>query len=137
LTPVGTLNKGFFKVIFHKAWLDCRFPGNTLSTAAELKISIIDEAGTPQVAVTNVKMKNEIVEIYASGFHYSSPRVEVARKGDKTVSLKLKSAGYSDSWQELVTLKKMTITCVKGKVKKQVTATKPNCPTGYKKVSKP
>jgi len=137
LTPIGTLNKGFFQVNFHKAWLDCRFPGNNLSTAAELKISIIDEAGTPQVAVTNVKIRNEIVEIYASGFHYSSPRVEVARKGDKTTSIKFKSTGYSDNWQELSTAKKSTITCVKGKIKKQVTAVKPVCPTGFKKASKP
>lgn len=137
LTPLGQLNKGFFQVSFHKAWLDCRFPGNTLSTAAELKISIIDEAGTPQVAVTNVKMKNEIVEIYASGFHYSSPRVEVARKGDKTTSIKFNSTGYSDNWQELITAKKSTVTCVKGKIKRQVTAVKPVCPTGFKKAFKP
>ena len=137
LTPLGTLNKGFFQVIFHKAWLDCRFPGNTLSTAAELKVSILDEAGSPQVAVTNVKMKNEIVEIYASGFHYSSPRVEVARKGNNSNSLSVKSTGYSDSWQELGVTKKTTITCLKGKVEKKVTAVKPVCPSGYKKVSKP
>jgi ATP-dependent Clp protease adaptor protein ClpS len=84
-----------------------------------------------------VKMRNEIVEIYASGFHYSSPRVEVARKGDKTTSIKFKSTGYSDNWQELSTAKKSTITCVKGKIKKQVTAVKPVCPTGFKKASKP
>jgi hypothetical protein len=137
LTPIGTLNKGFFQAIFHKAWLDCRFPGNTLSTAAELKIAIIDQAGVPQIAVTNVKMKNEIVEIFASGFHYSSPRVEVARKGDKTTTFKSKASGYSDYWEEMITAKKMTITCVRGKLKKQVTAEKPICPTGFKKISKP
>jgi len=31
------------------------------------------------------------------------------------------------------TAKKTTITCVKGKTTKKVTATKPVCPTGYKK----
>jgi len=137
LTPLGALNKGFFQVVFHKAWLDCRFPGNTLSTAAELKVSILDEAGSPQVAVTNVKMKKEIVEIYASGFHYSSPRVEVARKGSKSNSVAVKSIGYSDNWQEIVTATKTTITCVKGKSQKKVTAVKPVCPSGYKKASKP
>ncbi len=137
LTPLGTLNKGFFQVIFHKAWLDCRFPGNTLSTAAELKVSILDESGIPQVAVTNVKMKNEIVEIYASGFHYSAPRIEVTREGSKSAVTALKTSGYSDNWQELITPKKTTITCVKGKVTKKVTAIKPICPSGYKKVSKP
>jgi hypothetical protein len=29
--------------------------------------------------------------------------------------------------------KKITITCVKGKTTKKVTAVKPKCPTGYKK----
>jgi hypothetical protein len=32
-----------------------------------------------------------------------------------------------------VAVKKVTITCVKGKVQKQVTAVNPKCPTGYKK----
>lgn len=137
LTPIGTLNKGFFQVIFHKAWLDCRFPGNTLSTAAELKVSILDEAGIPQVAVTNVKMKKEVVEIYASGFHYSSPRVEVGRKSAKNSTVPIPTVGYSDSWQELIQPKKTTITCAKGKSRKTVTAVKPLCPTGFKKVSKP
>lgn len=137
LTPLGTLNKGFFQVIFHKAWLDCRFPGNTLSTAAELKVSILDEAGIPQVAVTNVKMKKEVVEIYASGFHYSSPRVEVGRKSAKNSSVPVRTVGYSDSWQELIQPKKSTITCAKGKLRKTVTAVKPVCPAGFKKVSQP
>ncbi len=137
LNPVGQLNKGFFQVVFHKAWLDCRFPGNTLSTAAELKVSIIDESGVPQVAVTNVKMKKEVVEIYASGFHYSSPKIEVARKGAKNSEETVRTVGYGDSWQELIVPKKITITCAKGKVTKKVTAIKPVCPSGYKKVSKP
>jgi hypothetical protein len=137
LNPVGQLNKGFFQVIFHKAWLDCRFPGNTLSTAAELKVSIIDEAGTPQVAVTNIKMKKEVVEIYASGFHYSSPKIEVTRKSAKNSGESVRTVGYGDSWQELIVPKKITITCAKGNARKSVTAIKPICPAGYKKVSKP
>jgi hypothetical protein len=32
-----------------------------------------------------------------------------------------------------VTLKKTSITCVKGKTSKKVTAINPKCPTGYKK----
>lgn len=137
LNPLGQLNKGFFQVTFHKAWLDCRYPGNTLSTAAELKVSIIDEAGVPQVAVTNVKMNNEIVEIYASGFHYSAPRIVVTRQGSKSSGTVVKTSRYSDNWQETIIAKKSTITCTKGKVQKKVTAMKPICPSGYKKVSKP
>ena len=137
LNPVGQLNKGFFQVIFHKAWLDCRFPGNTLSTAAELKVSILDEAGVPQVAVTNIKMMKEVVEISASGFHYSSPKIEVARKSAKNSGESVRTVGYGDSWQELTVSKKFTITCAKGKVAKKVTAIKPVCPSGYKKISKP
>jgi len=137
LNPIGELNKGFFQVIFHKAWLDCRFPGNTLSTAAELKVSILDDAGVPQVAVTNVKMKNEIIEIYASGFHYSAPRIEVTRQSSKSSTAPVKTSWYSDNWPEVVVATKTTITCAKGKVTKKVTAIKPVCPSGYKKVSKP
>jgi len=35
--------------------------------------------------------------------------------------------------KKLVPAKKMTITCVKGKTTKKVSAVKPTCPAGYKK----
>jgi hypothetical protein len=51
----------------------------------------------------------------AYGFGFSSP----------TIKMKITQAGTSGS--------KATITCVKGKTSKKVTAVKPVCPTGFKK----
>jgi hypothetical protein len=51
----------------------------------------------------------------AYGFGFSSP----------TIKMKITQAGTSGS--------KTTITCVKGKTSKKVTAVKPVCPAGFKK----
>jgi hypothetical protein len=67
------------------------------------------------VATTVVNEKNGFFRMGAYGFGFSSP----------TIKMKITQAGTSGS--------KKTITCVKGKTSKKVTAVKPVCPTGFKK----
>ena len=66
------------------------------------------------VATTLVRENNGWLKLAAYGFTFSN----------KTIKVKL-------TQQKIV--KKTTITCVKGKVTKKVTAAGPKCPTGYKK----
>jgi hypothetical protein len=62
-------------------------------------------------------------------------RVEVELKAkfeaEAKAAAELKAKQEADA--KAATLKKTTITCVKGKLTKKVTAVKPKCPTGYKK----
>jgi hypothetical protein len=76
-------------------------------------ISVTGANGELKTAVTKVFEKDGWLKLTARGFNFSSP----------TISVKLTQASA----------KKTTITCVKGKLTKKVTAVGPKCPAGYKK----
>ncbi len=78
-------------------------------------ISVIGEGGENKVATTVLSEKDGWLKLAAYGFTFSSP----------TISVKLSQAKAP--------AKKTTITCVKGKLTKKVTAVGPKCPAGYKK----
>ena len=78
-------------------------------------ISVTGANGENKVATTVVSEKDGWLHLAAYGFTFSSP----------TISVKLSQAKAP--------AKKTTITCVKGKVTKKVTAVGPKCPAGYKK----
>jgi hypothetical protein len=78
-------------------------------------VSVVGEGGENKVATTVVSEKDGWLKLAAYGFTFSSP----------TISVKLSQAKAP--------AKKTTITCVKGKLTKKVTAVGPKCPAGYKK----
>jgi hypothetical protein len=89
-------------------------------TAAPISatIEVVSQFGEKQIAVTTVNERNGWLYLAAKGFTFSAP----------TVSVKL-----TQEAQAPTALKKTSITCVKGKTTKKVTAINPKCPTGYKK----
>jgi hypothetical protein len=116
----GSGNHGFFKFWTTDKFLDCKFPGNKLTKAAGLTVSVVDENGTTQVSTNQVSHKDGKVFVSATNFHYSSPSIKVAPIAAVPVAAK-----------------KITIKCANTKNKKlikSVTALKPVCPKGYKKV---
>jgi hypothetical protein len=88
------------------------------SAPIQASISVISDDGEAKTATTVVTERANWLRLSAKGFTFSSPTVKVA----------LSQAGSSSG-----VAKKSTITCVKGKTSKKVTAVKPKCPTGYKK----
>jgi hypothetical protein len=89
-------------------------------------ISIINPEGDNKVATTLVREKNGWITLSAKGFTYSSPtiRVFLSQEAEPTpVAVAPKASKKS----------KTTISCIKGKLIKKVTATNPKCPSGYKK----
>jgi hypothetical protein len=78
-------------------------------------ISVTGANGENKVATTVVSEKDGWLHLAAYGFTFSSP----------TISVKLSQAAGP--------AKKTTITCVKGKLTKKVTAVGPKCPADYKK----
>ena len=57
--------------------------------------------------------------------------LKAKQEADAKAAAELKAKQEADA--KAATTKKSTITCVKGKLTKKVTAVKPKCPTGYKK----
>jgi hypothetical protein len=89
-------------------------------SAAPVKASltVTSESGAANVASTAVTESGGWLRMAAYGFTFSNPTIKVKLSQDAPVP---------------VAAKKVTITCVKGKTTKSVTAVKPVCPTGYKK----
>lgn len=121
----GDQNKGFFTLWAPEEFIKCRWPENTLIGAARITVEVLNPDGTQQIALTSVKQANKTLYFSASGFHYSSPTIRVAAQ--KVVATPTASKAAAP------VVKKTSITCMKGKSSKKVTAVKPQCPTGWKK----
>ena len=115
-----TVNKGFYKAIIptNDAKLLWGLE-NPNDAATALQITLTTEAGGTAAALKSVSVKNGKIIIDISGFEYSRPKLKIGIK-----------AGYKPT---KTMLNKTSITCVKGKSVKKITAVKPTCPAGYKK----
>ena len=122
--PDGTEFKGTYNLVMRSDVARClyRFSAAPL----EARISVVNESGENAVATTVVGEKAGWLSLAAYNFGFSSPQVKVqltqAAEPTPTPSATAKTVA-----------KKITITCIKGKVTKKVTAVNPKCPTGYKK----
>ena len=103
-------------------------------------VSIIAADGTNKVATTVVDEREGWLYLQANGFTFSNPTIKVKLSQDAPtpVATPTPVASESPAPAPVVTkaptaAKKVTITCVKGKSSKSVTAVKPTCPAGYKR----
>lgn len=115
----GSPNIGFFKLWTTDAFVNCKWPGNDLTSSPKLEVRIVSEDGVTQTSTNQVSHKNGKIFVSASGFHYSAPTI-------KLVPVK-ESGSVSNSKS-----KTKSITCIKGKTVKTVKGTAPKCPAGYK-----
>ena len=97
--------------------------------------------GTNRVATTVVSQDSKFLRLSANGFEFSDPTVQV-----KITQAEVKPTPSSTEAQSSTSVaspspqvtnvakpKTTTITCIKGKTTKKVTAVNPKCPSGYKK----
>jgi hypothetical protein len=110
-----TLNEGTYDLVMRSDVARCLYGFSKAPISAT--ISVVGEGGESRVATTVVNEKDGWLKLAAYGFNFSSP----------TISVKLTQAAAPAA------IKKTTITCVKGKLTKKVTAVGPKCPAGYKK----
>jgi hypothetical protein len=121
-----------------QGWMELKVKGNRARdwwgidpaiAAGYAKVEVSYQDGTKKVATVsaNYDAKNDWINLRAYGFTYSSPQLAVSFKAPPQ---EVKQPAQAT---KTVPAKKTTITCVKGKVTKKVTAVKPKCPTGYKK----
>lgn len=113
--PDGTtLSEGTYDLVMRSETARCLYGFSKAPISAT--ISVVSDKGENKVATTVISEKNGWLKLAAYGFTFSSP----------TISVKLSQA-------KAPAAKKTTITCVKGKLTKKVTAVSPKCPAGYKK----
>ena len=125
----GTEFKGTYDLILSSEVARCLYKFSKAPISAT--IEVINESGVNQVATTTVNEKAGWLYLSAKNFTFSAPtvRVKLTQEAQKAEPTPTPSA----STAPIAVAKKMTITCVKGKTSKKVTALKPVCPTGYKK----
>jgi hypothetical protein len=111
--PNGEEFKGSYDLLIKSDVARCIYGFSNAPVSA--KITILSANGSTQVATTTFTEKNGWMHLVARGFTFSSPTVRVKLSQEKS------AAATS------------TITCVKGKTIKKVTAAKPICPAGWKK----
>ena len=120
-----TVNRGFYKAVIPTADAALLWGlTNPNDAASALEISLTtEESGASNAFTKVISVKNGNIIIDIAGFEYSRPKLKIGIK-----------AGYKSSKKTVKNaVKKTTITCVRGKAQKKITASKPVCPAGYKK----
>lgn len=125
LTSKGEVFKGSYDLQVSSEVARCLY--NFTSAPIQASISIVNESGENSIATTVVNEKDGWLRLAAYGFTFSSPIVKVTLTQEAQKQVDVPKATVT------VPAKKTSITCVKGKTSKKITAMNPKCPTGYKK----
>ena len=96
-------------------------------------ISVVSENGDANsIATEAVVEKDGWFSLSANGFTFSSPTLRVKLSQDQPAQEV--AAPVASPVAKAAPVKKVTITCKKGKSTKKVLGTNPSCPIGYKKI---
>jgi hypothetical protein len=129
--PDGTVFKGSYNLVINSDFARCIYGFTKAPVSAT--VSILSSDGSSQVATTVLSESNGWIRLSASNFTFSAPTIKVKLTQPQPAVTPEPEMTIQASPQLLA--KKVTITCAKGKLKKKVTAIKPNCPKSYKKVA--
>ena len=125
----GSLFIGSYDLVIRSAFARCLY-GFT-SAPLQATVSVLGADGvTSNVATELVQERDGWISLVARNFTFSTPTARV--KFSQTAAAPTKGA-TSTEVKKPAAAKKITITCVKAKLIKKVSAVNPKCPTGYKK----
>ena len=134
-TTQGAEFLGTYDLIMRSDVARCVYGFTSAPIRAEL--SVVNDQGNQKVATEIIGEKNGWLYLSAGGFTYSSPTIKVKLEQDAPPPAPsptpTPTASPTPSASAKPVLKTATITCVKGKTTKKVTAVNPKCPAGYKK----
>lgn len=135
-TVRGEVFKGTYDLKIRGSVARCIYGFN--ESPIQASISILADDGTMQIATQTVSEKAGWLSLSANGFTYSSPTIsaKLTQKDPEPVVVAPSATPTPTPSPEATAkpaVKKVTITCKKGKATKKVTAIKPACPSGFKK----
>jgi hypothetical protein len=128
-TSDGSVFKGVYDLFMPEETAKCLYGFSAAPISAS--VSITTESGENSVATSVLSKRDGWIHLNSSGFTFSSPTIKVKLVGEKVSS----QGAVQNPPQNLQ--KMTTIWCAKGHAKKKVTAAKPACPKGYKKIKDP
>jgi hypothetical protein len=130
--PDGTEFKGTYNLVMRSDVARCLYKFSSAPLSAS--IEVISESGQPSISTTVFGERKGWVELAAYNFGFSAPTVRVKLSQEvEVVVTPSPSPTPTPSASAKPAVKTATITCVKGKTSKKVTAVKPKCPAGFKK----
>jgi hypothetical protein len=132
--PDGSVFKGTYNLVMRSDVARCLY--KFTSAPIKASISVVSADGSNDVATTVSNETGGWLYLSANNFTFSTPTVQIKLSQDASVATP--AATESPTPAPVATkapavAKKITITCIKGKSTKIVTAVKPTCPTGYKR----
>jgi len=128
----GELFKGYYQLNLRSDVARCLYGFGSAPIQAKIEVSSSD--GTPALATTVINENDGWLKMTAAGFTFSTPKIKV--KLSQEVSTPAPAASPTPTPSVVAkpaAARKTSITCVKGKTSKKVTAVNPACPKGYKK----
>jgi hypothetical protein len=154
----GKVFQGKYNLYIDSKVARCIYKFSNAPISASVSVTSAD-GGQQSVATTVVNEQSGWLHLSASGFTFSSPTLKVKLTQDANavaVPLPISKPSPTSSAEPIKSVatpsptpaagddlisqkvsapveKKLTITCVKGKVTKKVSAVAPKCPAGYKK----
>jgi hypothetical protein len=138
-TSKGEIFKGTYDLRIRSEVARCIYGFS--SAPIQASISVLSEDGTMQRATQTVNEDKGWLSLSANGFSYSSPTIQVLLSQSEPLPAPAPEmttqASPTPSAKPMAA--KSTITCIKKKgsatLKRKVTALKPLCPSGYRKVA--
>ncbi len=128
--PDGSEFKGTYNLVMRSDVARCLYKFSSAPLAAT--IEVLNDSGQSSIVTTVFGERKGWVELAAYNFTFSSPTVRV-KLSQEAEAVATPAPTPTPSASAKPVAKAVTITCVKGKTSKKVTAVKPKCPTGYKK----
>lgn len=129
-TDNGDIFKGRYELLMPASTARCLYGYS--STPVSATVSITTESGVANVATTVLSERNGWLHLNADGFTFSNPTIQIKLTPPAKAINPPPATGPTPP---RVALK--TQWCAKGYAKKKVTAVKPVCPKGYKKIADP
>jgi len=127
----GALHKGHFNLAVPKNFAKCLWGENILNAKATVVVTNAD--GTNNVATSVLSQDDQMIYFKVAGFTFSTPQIKVKLEIPKVLPTPTPTPTPTATPTPTPVVKKSTISCVKGKTIKKVTAVKPKCPAGFKK----
>jgi hypothetical protein len=122
---LGVEFSGRYDLLISEKVGKCLWNVSELSPAAQISVTSAD--GSSKVFTAAGSTSGGYYKFIAAGFTFSTNKISV-KLVSKTTNAPVAKPSASPKSKAAV-----TITCVKGKVQKKVSAVNPKCPTGYKK----
>lgn len=131
----GNQNLGTYTLAMPLASIKCLYGQSNLPPSATIAVTYGSEVTT--IATVSLKSNSGWIFFSANGFHYSNPTIVVKFNKPESVSTGTAAPKRPKTSAAQTPLPTKTIWCSKGTTKRKVSATKPVCPKGFKKIANP